>query len=182
MVRTDWSGEARPYRNRLTLRAAYGSDSKNGVVELLGDFRFARSPLQLQVEAVASGVGAVYFYGYGNQTPGDSADAYYRAGRNLYGLAPTLLLPLSDRIKVGVGIELKSVNTPLDSNLYIGIAQPYGSPDFGEAGFTGEFVLDTRDVRGAPRKGVLASVTGGWYPWVKDGSGDFTTVSSSLAA
>jgi hypothetical protein len=181
VVRTDWSGDARPYRNRLTLRAAYGSDSKHGVVELLGDFRFARSPLQLQIEAVASGVGAVYFYGYGNQTPGDSANAYYRAGRNLYGLAPTLLLPLSDRIKVGVGIELKSVKTPLDSNLYIGIAQPYGSPDFGEAGFTGEFVLDTRDVRGAPRKGVLASVTGGWYPWVKDGSGDFTTVSSSLA-
>jgi len=181
VVRTDWSGEARPYRNRLTLRAAYGSDSKKGVVELLGEFRFPHSPLRLQVDAVASGVGAVYFYGYGNETPGDSANAYYRAGRNLYGLAPTLLLPLSDKIRIGVGFDLKSVNTPLDSNLYIGIAQPYGSPDFGEVGVTGEFVLDTRDVRGAPRSGVLASVTGGWYPWVKDGSGDFTTVSSSLA-
>jgi hypothetical protein len=181
VVRTDWSGDARPYRNRLTLRAAYGSDSKKGVVELLGDFRFAGSPLQLQVQAVASGVGAVYFYGYGNETPGDSANAYYRAGRNLYGLAPTLLLPLSDKVKVGVGLDLKSVNTPLDSSLYIGIAEPYGSPDFGQAGFTGAFVVDTRDVRGAPRRGVLASVTGGWYPWVKDGSGDFTTVSGSLA-
>lgn len=181
VVRTDWSGDARPYRNRLTLRAAYGSDSKHGVVELLGDFRFADSPLQLQVEAVASGVGAVYFYGYGNETPGDSANAYYRAGRNLYALAPTLLLPLSDKIKVGAGFELRSVNTPLDSNLFIGIAQPYGSPDFGEAGVTGEFILDTRDVRGAPRRGVLASVTGGWYPLVKDGSGYFTTLSSSLA-
>ncbi len=181
VVRTDWSGDARPYRNRLTLRAAYGSDSKRGVVEFLGDFRFANSPLQLQVEAAASGVGAVYFYGYGNETPGDSTNAYYRAGRNLYGLAPTLLLPLSKRVKVGLGIELKSVNTPLDSNLYIGIAEPYGSPSFGQAGVTGEVLFDTRDVKGAPRHGVLASVTGGWYPWVKDGSGDFTTISGSVA-
>ncbi|MDH4349237.1 MAG: hypothetical protein OEW17_10545, partial [Gemmatimonadota bacterium] len=181
VVRTDWSGDARPYRNRLTLRTAYGSDSKKAIVEFLGDFRFARSPLQLQVQAVASGVGAVYFYGYGNETPGDSADAYYRAGRNLYGLAPSLRLPLSDHIKVGIGIELKSVDTPLDSTLNIGIAQPYGSPNFGQAGLTGDFVLDTRDVRGAPRKGVLGTVTGGWYPWVKDGSGDFVTVSASFA-
>ena len=181
VVRTDWSGDARPYRNRLTLRAAYGSDSKNGVVEFLGDFRFEDSPLQLKVEAAASGVGAIYFYGYGNQTPGDSANAYYRAGRNLYGVAPTLILPLSDRIKVGAGIELKSVNTPLDSNLYIGIAQPYGSPGFGQAGFTGEVLFDTRDVRGAPRSGVFATMSGGWYPWVKDGSGDFVTVSGSIA-
>jgi len=181
VVRTDWSGDARPYRNRLILRAGYGSDSKKGVVQLLGDFRFEHSPLQLNVEAVASGVGAVYFYGYGNQTPGDSTNAYYRAGRNLYGFAPALRLPLSDKVKVGVGVELKSVDTPLDSNLYIGIAQPYGAPAFGQAGFTGDFVFDTRDVRGAPRKGVYATVSGGWYPWVKDGSGDFTTVSSSIA-
>ncbi len=182
VVRTDWSGDARPYRNRLTLRAAYGSDSKKGVVEFLGDFRFAHSPLQLQVEAAASGVGAVYFYGYGNETPGDSTNGYYRAGRNLYGLAPALLLPLSRRVKVGAGIELKSVDTPLDSNLYIGIAQPYGSPSFGQVGLTGDFVFDSRDVKGAPRSGVLATLTGGWYPWVKDGSGDFVTATGSIAA
>lgn len=181
IVRTDWSGEARPYRNKIVLRAGYGSDSKKGVVEFLGDFRFEDSPLQLHVEAVASGVGAVYFYGYGNETPGDSTNAYYRAGRDLYGLAPFLRLPLSDKVKVAAGLELKSVNTPLDSNLYIGLAQPYGAPAFGQAGFTGEISFDTRDVRGAPRKGVHATVTGGWYPWVKDGSGDFTTVSSSVA-
>lgn len=181
VVRTDWSGDARPYRNRLTLRAAYGSDSRNAVVQFLGDFRFAHSPLQLQVEAVASGVGAIYFYGYGNDTPGDSTNAYYRAGRNLYGFAPSLRLPLSDHVKVGAGIELKSVDTPLDSTLYIGIAQPYGSPAFGQAGLTGDFTYDTRDVKGAPRKGMLGTLTGGWYPWVKDGSGDFVTVTASVA-
>ncbi|HQR16771.1 MAG TPA: BamA/TamA family outer membrane protein [Gemmatimonadales bacterium] len=181
VVRTDWSGEARPYRNQVTLRAAYGSDSKSGVVELLSDFRWERSPLQLHVEAVASGVGAVYFYGFGNETPGDSASSYYRAGRDLYGLAPSLVLPLSSRVKVAAGIELKSVNTPLDTTLFIGADQPYGSPSFGEAGLTGQFTFDTRDVRGAPRRGVLASVDGAWYPLIRDGSGQFGTASASIA-
>jgi hypothetical protein len=182
VVRTDWSGAARPYRNQVTLRAAYGTDASSAVVQLLGDFRWARSPLQLHVDAVASGVGAIYFYGFGNDTPGDSASAYYRAGRDLYGFAPSLVLPLSDRVKVGAGIELKSVTTPLDSTLFIGVDQPYGSPSFGEAGLTGRFALDTRDVRGAPRHGILATVEGAWYPLVRDGSGQFGTITGSIAA
>ena len=181
VVRTDWSGEARPYRNQVTLRAAYGSDSKSGVVELLSDFRWEHSPLQLHITAVASGVGAIYFYGFGNETPGDSTSAYYRAGRDLYGLAPSLVLPVSDRVKVGAGIELKSVNTPLDTTLFIGVDQPYGTPGFGEAGLTGQFTFDTRDVRGAPRHGIYATVEGAWYPLIRDGSGQFGTVTASVA-
>ena len=182
VVRTDWSGEARPYRNQVTLRAAYGSDSKSGVVELLSDFRWVNSPLQLHVLAVASGVGAIFFYGFGNETPGDSTSAYYRAGRDLYGLAPSLVLPLSHRVKIGAGIEMKSVYTPLDTTLFIGVDRPYGSPSFGEAGLTGQFTFDTRDVRGAPRRGVFASVEGAWYPWIRDGSGQFGTATVSVAA
>jgi len=181
VVRTDWSGDARPYRNRVTLRAAYGTDANSAVVQLLGDFRWSHSPLQLHIDAVASGVGAVYFYGFGNDTPGDSASSYYRAGRDLYAFAPSLVLPLSGRVKVGAGIELKSVTTPLPDTLFIGVDQPYGSPAFGEAGFTGQFTLDTRDVKGAPRHGIYATLEGAWYPLVRDGSGQFGTVSGSIA-
>ena len=181
VVRTDWSGEARPYRNQVTLRAAYGSDSKSGVIELLSDFRWEHSPLQLHVDAAASGVGAIYFYGFGNETPGDSTSAYYRAGRDLYAFAPALVLPLSDRVKVGAGIEMKSVYTPLDTTLFIGVDRPYGSPSFAEAGLTGQFTFDTRDVRGAPRRGVYATVEGAWYPLIRDGSGQFGTATVSVA-
>ena len=181
IVRTDWSGEARPYRNQVTLRAGYGTDANRGVIQLLGDFRWAHSPLQLHVNAVASAVDAIYFYGFGNDTPGDSASSYYRAGRELYAFAPSLVVPLSKRVKVGAGIELKSVTTPVPDTLFIGIDQPYGSPAFGEAGLTGQFTLDTRDVHGAPRHGILATLDGAWYPWVRDGSGAFGTLSGSIA-
>ncbi len=181
VIRTDWSGEARPYRNRATLRAGYGTDSHNGIVQLLTDFRWAHSPLQLHVEAVASGVGAVYFYGFGNDTPGDSTESYYRAGRTVLGFAPTLVLPLSDRLRAGAGLELKSVETPTPDTLFIGVDQPYGVGRFGEAGLTGELIFDSRDVHGAPRKGVLAAVTGAWYPLTDEGGSGFGTVTGSVA-
>lgn len=181
VVRTDWSGEARPYKSRLTLRAAYGTDANSAVVQLLGDFRWARSPLQLDLDLVASGVGAVYFYGFGNDTPGDSTSSYYRAGRDLYGAAATLRIPLSSSVKVGGGIELKSVHTPLDSTLYIGTSQPYGSPEFSEAGLTATASYDTRDVLGAPRRGVYATLDGAWYPVVEEGGAPFGTLTASVA-
>ena len=181
VVRTDWSGDARPYRNRVKLRAGYGSDSKNGIVQLLGDFRWEDSPLRLNVEMVASGVGATYFYGFGNDTPGDSANSYYRAGRTVLGFAPTLVLPLSPRVRVGAGLELKSVDTPTPDTLFIGVDQPYGVSHFGEGGLTGDLIFDSRDVTGAPRSGGLASVNAGWFP-LTDGSGSgFGTVTGSIA-
>jgi len=181
VVRTDWSGEARPYRSQVMLRAAYGSDSKSGVVQLLGDFRWAHSPVQLHLDAVASGVGATYFYGFGNETPGDSTTSYHRAGQQVYAVAPSLVLPLSGRIQLEAGLELKSVTTPLDTSLFIGKAQPYGSPHFGMAGLTGGLTFDSRDVRGAPRRGVLASLEGAWYPLIRDGIGQFGTITGSVA-
>lgn len=181
MVRTDWSGEARPYKSRLTLRAAYGTDASSAVVQLLGDFRWAGSPLQLNLDLVASGVGAVYFYGFGNDTPGDSASSYYRAGRDLYGGAASLLIPLTSALKVGGGIQVKSVRTPLDSNLYIGVSQPYGTPRFSEAGLTATATYDTRDVHGAPRRGVYATLDGAWYPIIEEGGAPFGTLTASVA-
>ncbi len=181
VVRTDWKGAARPYRNRQTLRAAYGTDANSMAVEYLGDFRWANSPLQLHVTAAASGIGAVYFYGFGNDTPGDSASGYYRAGRNWYGAQAKLVVPVSTAVEVGGGVQVARVNTPVDTALFIGIDQPYGTPGFGEAGLLGEVTLDTRDVKGAPAHGAFATLSGRWYPFIVDGTGAFGTVAGSLA-
>ena len=182
VVRTDWSGETRPFRNRSSLRAAYGSESKSGVVDLETDFRWSHSPLQLHVNAIASGVGAIYFYGFGNETPSTNSSSYYRAGRSVYALTPYVLLPLSKRVRVTTGLDVRQVYTPLDTTLFIGADRPYGSPNFGEGGFTGSVTLDTRDVRGAPRHGAYALLSGAWYPFIRDGSGSFGKVSVSAAS
>lgn len=181
VTRTDWSGEARPFRSRATLRVAYGSESHSGVVDLKTDWRWVHSPLQLHADAVASGVTAIYFYGFGNETPSTNSSSYYRAGRSIYGFTPYLLYPLSKRVQLTSGFTLRQVYTPLDTSLFIGVDRPYGSPNFGEGGLIGSVTLDTRDVRGAPRHGAYSKVSAEWYPFVKDGSGSFGTVSASFA-
>jgi hypothetical protein len=181
VTRTDWSGEARPFRSRATLRVAYGSESHSGVVDLNTDWRWAHSPLQLHVNALASGVGAIYFYGFGNETPSTNSSSYYRAGRSVYAFTPYVLYPLSKRVQLTSGFALRQVYTPLDTSLFIGVDRPYGSPNFGEGGLTGSLTVDTRDVRGAPRHGAYSTVSAQWYPLIKDGSGTFGTVSASIA-
>ncbi|TFG45025.1 MAG: hypothetical protein E4H41_06160 [Gemmatimonadales bacterium] len=181
-VRTDWSGDARPYRSRTTLRAAYGTESNKGVVELETDFRWTHSPLQLHVNAIASGVTAIYFYGFGNETSSTNSGSYYRAGRDIYALVPSVLYPVSKRVRLGAGLNIARVVTPMDSGLFISVNQPYGTPTFSAAGVDGSLTYDSRDVRGAPRHGALALVKGAWYPVVSGSGGTFGTVSASVAS
>jgi len=181
VIRTDWSGAALPYRNWTRLRGGYGTGSSSFVVELKSDLRWAGSPLRLQFDAVASGVGAIYYHGLGNETSSNQPRSYYRAGRTLYEVAPELVLPLSDRVRIGAGVDFTWVDTPLDTSLFIGVDRPYGTPSFGETGLTARFTFDSRDVHGAPRKGVLATLNGAWYPVIGKGSGAFGTVSGSVS-
>ena len=181
IVRTDWSGRAVPYRNWTRLRAAYGTGSSRFIVELKNELRWAASPLQLHLSAVASGVGAIYYHGLGNETSSSQPRSYYRAGQTQYGIAPTVVVPLSDRIKAGAGLEFRWVKTPLDTALFIGVDRPYGTPSFGETGLTAQLVYDSRDVRGAPRHGAHVALDGAWYPVIGNGSGTFGSVTGSAS-
>jgi hypothetical protein len=181
VVRTDWSGKAVPYRNWTRLRAAYGTGSSRFIVELKNELRWATSPLQVRLSAVASGVGAIYYHGLGNETSSDRSRSYYRAAQTQYGVAPTVVLPLSNRVRVGTGLEFKWVKTPLDTALFIGVDRPYGTPSFGETGLTGQLVFDSRDVTGAPRSGAHLSLDGAWYPVIGNGAGTFGTVTGSAS-
>jgi len=180
--RTDWSGDARPYRNRTTLRAAYGTESNSGVVELETDFRWTHTPLQLHAKAVASGVTAIYFYGFGNETPSSNPSSYYRAGRNIYAFAPSVVYPVSTRLRLGGGVNVARVETPMDSDLFISVDQPYGTPAFSAVGLPASVTYDTRDVPGAPRHGLLALASGAWYPVVSGSGAAFGSVTASVAS
>ena len=181
VVRTDWSGQAVPYRNWTRLRAAYGTGSSRLIVELKNELRWASSPLRMQLSAVASGVGAIYYHGLGNETSSSQPRSYYRAEQTQYSVAPTLFLPFSDRFRVGTGLEFKWVKTRLDTTRFIGLDRPYGTPSFGETGLTGQLVFDSRDVAGAPRRGALLRLDGGWYPVIGNGTGAVGSVTGSAS-
>ncbi|MFI5210136.1 MAG: BamA/TamA family outer membrane protein [Gemmatimonadales bacterium] len=181
VVRTDWNGAARPYRSRMRLRAGYGTGAEKGAVEFTSVFYFASTPLRTTLDVAATGLALVRFYGYGNETAAPGPSSYYRSIQNQYLVLPGVALPFGDHALLSAGLAFKRVETPFQPGYYISVAQPYGTPLFGQAGLTGGLSWDSRDVKGAPHRGAVLTIDGAWYPLINDGSGAFGNIGGALS-
>jgi hypothetical protein len=181
VVRTDWNGAARPYRSRMRLRAGYGTGANDGAVEFTSVFYYASTPLRTTLDLAATGLALVRFFGYGNETGAPGPSSYYRSIQNQYLAIPGVALPFGEHAEVRGGLAFKRVETPLQPGHYISVAQPYGTPLFGQAGLTGGLSWDSRDVKGAPHRGVYLTVDGAWYPIIKNGTGGFGDIGGALS-
>jgi len=181
VVRTDWNGAARPFRSRMRLRAGYATGANDGAVEFTSVFYYASTPLRTTLDLAATGLALVRFYGYGNETAAPGSSSYYRSIQNQYLAIPGAALPLGEHAEVRAGLAFKRVETPYQPGHYISVAQPYGTPEFGQAGLTGGFSWDSRDVKGAPHRGVYLTVDGAWYPLIKNGSGAFGDIGGAIS-
>ena len=181
IVRTDWNGDARPFRSRMRLRAGYGTEAQDGAVEFSSVFHFASTPLQAGLDLAATGLALVRFYGYGNETPAPGSSSYYRSTQNQYLAVPSVALPFGEHARVRGGVSFKRVETPFQPGQYISAAQPYGTPEFGQAGLIGGLSWDSRDVKGAPHRGAYFTIDGAWYPLIRNGSGAFGNIGGALS-
>lgn len=181
VVRTDWNGAARPFRSRMRLRAGYGTGADDGAVEFTSVFYYAATPLRTTLDLAATGLALVRFFGYGNETAAPGPSSYYRSIQNQYLALPGVALPFGEHAEVRAGLAFKRVETPLQPGHYISVAQPYGTPLFGQAGLTGGLSWDSRDVKGAPHRGAYFTVDGAWYPIIKNGTGGFGNIGGALS-
>lgn len=181
VIRTDWNGEARPWHSRMRLRAAYGTGAQDGAVEFTSEFRFASTPVRSTLKLAITGLALVRFYGYGNETPAPQPSSYYRSNQNQYLVIPGVTLPAWKHALLNVGLAFKKVETPLQPDHYVSVVQPYGTPYFGQTGLTAGASWDTRDVKGAPHRGLFVTVDGAWYPIIEDGSGDFGDIEGAVS-
>lgn len=181
IVRTDWNGNARPFRSRMRLRAGYGTEAEDGAVEFSSVFHFASTPLEAGLELAATGLALVRFYGYGNETPAPGSSSYYRSTQNQYLAVPSVALPFGDHAQVKAGLSFKRVETPFLAGQYISVARPYGTPEFGQAGLIAGLSWDSRDVKGAPHRGAYFTIDGAWYPLVRNGTGAFGNIGGALS-
>jgi len=181
IVRTDWNGSARPYRSRMRLRAGYGTEADKGAVEFTSIFYFASTPLSTSLDLTATGLALVRFYGYGNETAAPGSTSYYRSIQNQYIAATGAALPFGEHAVGSAGLAFKQVETPFQPGHYISVAQPYGTPLFQQAGLTGGFSWDSRDVKGAPHRGVYFTLDAAWYPIVPDGTGPFGSIGGAIS-
>ncbi len=153
-----------PYASRVTLRAGYATGVSALRAEVLGDFRIRNSTTRLLLEARASGVDVVRFFGFGNQTPFTAADDFYKVYQQQYSLSVGVAHALAPGLTFRLGPTVKYVSTDLDRVTLVSQSRPYGSATFGMVGGQAAMDLDTRNARTGATSGVRLLAGGSVYP------------------
>ncbi len=164
---TDYGFRQQPWASRHLVRAAYATDAQTFKLEYKGDFRAEVRGPWVGVHAIASGIEVLRFHGLGNETTADQPDEFYRVRENDLQAAVTLNLP-AGRGLVSVGPIVTWSSTKFTADRFIDSVRPYGSGKFGRAGLMASYVLDTRDLPGYPRRGVLVELGGTVRPGLWD--------------
>jgi outer membrane protein assembly factor BamA len=153
-----------PYRARHIVRGGYalGPNAFRGDYD--GEFRLENSRVFLTVEARASQLEILHFYGLGNETPEPASKTFFEVRQTQLSLAPAVHVPLARRLTVSAGPTIEYASTRRSANRFIGQSLPYGSEPFGQLGAAAEIRLDTRDVPMYARRGVLLLAGGAIHP------------------
>ncbi|MGQ0702366.1 MAG: hypothetical protein ACT4PM_04445 [Gemmatimonadales bacterium] len=175
-VLTAYGFERVPYAYRISLRAGYSFGTSALNADFLGDFRFARPGLALQVGAEALPGDAIHFFGIGNATPRTEPTEFYTLRQESYRIEPRLVFGADRRIEASVGGTLRVRSSDTDRPSLAGAEQPYGFGNFTEIGLVAGLDLDGRDHEFYPVLGARAHIEGGFFPAVADVTAAFGTV------
>ena len=161
---TKYGFRKEPYSTLMTLGVNYATSEQRFQAEYLGEFRGVGRSLRATLEARASGIDVVSFYGFGNNVAAPGASEYYDVRQQHYLFAPSIVVPISEAVQFSFGPLLKYGQTTPQAGTLIDSLRPYGVNGFGQMGGQVEFSVDTRNRPRAPSRGVSLSVGGSVYP------------------
>jgi hypothetical protein len=170
-----------PYKSKIRVRAAYATAPGAFDVDFMGEFRRKGKSSYFLVDAEASAVEVLKFFGYGNETTRISDDEFYNTGQWLFLVYPSIVFPIAPKSKVRLGPSLKYVSTDLEANTFIAQDHPYGTDGFGQLGVQGSVTHDTRDSWRFATRGVLLTGGASFYPGVWSAEEAFGEVDASAA-
>ncbi len=171
-----------PWQRQLRLRAGFASGPGAFGLELRGEFRLNPRTL-LRVEAKASGLEILKYYGFGNETARPEPSPFYRTDQQHLVFAPTLVGTIRRGVVGEIGPVVKFVTTDLTRDNLIAIAEPYGADQdgFGQVGVQGALRIDTRDSEVFATRGALLRFGVSAYPAVFKVEEAFGAVEGSAA-
>jgi Omp85 superfamily domain len=159
-----------PYRAQHVVRAAYAIGPNAFGADYAGELRRENSGLYASLNARASQLGILHFFGFGNDTPEPESETFFEVRQTQLSLVPRIHLPLESRLPfpprftVSVGPTFEYASTRRPDDRFVGQTRPYGSEPFGQLGVTAEVRYDTQDVPAYPRRGVLLLAGGTFHP------------------
>jgi hypothetical protein len=183
LVRTSYDPEWDPWQRRMRLRLGYASAPAAFGLEFRGEFPFRSSPWSLRIDAKASGLEILRFYGYGNETPRTEEKSFYRTDQQHLVLAPTLVIPVNRRMTAEIGPVAKIVTTGPGGDNLISELQPYGVTDkgFSQVGVQGSFQVDSRDSPVFATRGWLLRLGATAYSPLLDAEDPFGSIDGALS-
>jgi surface antigen Omp85-like protein len=170
-----------PYKSRIRVRAAYATAVNDWDFDFRGEFRRKGKSSYLLIDAEASAVEVLKFFGYGNETTRIDDTEFYDSGQWLFSLTPSFVVPFTPRSNFKIGPAVKYVSTDLTGNRFIAQTQPYGTQGFGQVGAQTSVVYDTRDSWRFATQGVLLTGGASFYPAVWDAEEAFGDFNGSAA-
>ncbi len=196
LTRRSWGFRNYPEASVQTLRAAFASGDMNGKAEYLGTFRKAASGLSLSLNAYASGIEHINFFGFGNDTAEETDRERYQSRQNVVIASPTLRWERGPRFEIHGGPEVRLSNSPTEGPAIVGEERLYGTGDFGSLTLKAGFHLDTRGrsdahatglgegfmKEGAPAiTGLQIFASGAYVPELWDAEADYGWVDGFVA-
>jgi hypothetical protein len=148
---TTWGFRKFPYSSLQTVQAQYSTGRNDFKLTYDGEFRRENSKLYFVVDAQASQLENLNFFGFGNDTsntpPEGQDEDYFDADSDTLRFTVWPRWALSRVFEVYGGAEVKWTETPADQSGFIGSQPPYGIGNFGQVGMRGGLDLDTRGHR-----------------------------------
>jgi hypothetical protein len=132
-----------PYSTMMTADVAYSTAIKGFDVGLGYDKRFESSSFHLPVTASMSQLEVVEFRGFGNDVP-DLRGTFYDVRQRQWSFRPALGFSPNSKSDISLGPIVRYTSTDSTANRFISQQQPYGFPQFAQAGLQLQLHYDTR--------------------------------------
>ncbi len=186
-----------PWAARYKVSAAFATGALEPLVAFLGQLRPENSSLVYGLDIEYSGIRVLRFYGFGNDTPGDRADSFFRVRNRQLNTDFTIgteFLSGVGRLSGGVGFHYSSTE---DGDRLIDELQPFGAGNFASVGALVRLTLDTRKssvigplslpidgnpASGYPTSGLLFDAEARVVPPILDATGVWAELGGSLSA
>ena len=153
-TRQTWGFRKSPYSTLQAAQLQYSTGRNAFKFNYDGEFRRENSNLYWVVDAQASALENLNYFGFGNQSsnapPEGSAESFYDADSDTYDLFVSSWWAPTRTFELYAGPDVKLTDTAQSG--FIGSDQPTGLGQFGQVGVKAGFDLDTR---GHPRTGTL---------------------------
>ncbi|MEP7325721.1 MAG: BamA/TamA family outer membrane protein, partial [Gemmatimonadota bacterium] len=182
VIRRRYGFRKDPYASQQLVRAGYATGANTYRAEYRGLWHRENSRGQTNLLIRASGIEVLRFHGFGNESSNGGGDRFYKAESNQYLVEPSLTRHFGHKLAITVGPRVQFTNQEDNVGRFIAtLTNLYGAGEFGEVGTRGSITLDTRDVAGAARRGVLINVEGTVYPGIWDVETSFGKVAGQAS-